>query len=46
MSINEQPIVEVILVAKNDTPEWVIEGFLQKNGFKNVRVRKSEIPYR
>jgi len=40
------PLVEVILGAKNKSPEWAVKSFLESNGFKNVEVKRSKIPYR
>jgi len=45
-NLEEQPLVEIILGAKNKSPEWVVKSFLENNEFKNVAVKKSKIPYR
>jgi len=39
-------IVKVYLGPKNKTPKYVIELFLEKNGFKNVEVVRSSASYR
>lgn len=41
-----QPIAEIILGPKNITPEGVIENFLDANGFKGVKVKRSTATFR
>jgi hypothetical protein len=41
-----EPVCEVIIGPKNLTPVHVIEGFLEKYGFLNVRVYRSSATYR
>jgi len=45
-TLKVQPINEVILGPKNETPEFVIEKLLALNGFQNVKVRRSIATYR
>lgn len=45
-NLEENSIVEVILGPKNNTPKYVIDGFLKQNKFKNVNVIRSEASYR
>lgn len=40
-----RPIVEVILGPKNRTPNKVVEHFLEKNGFQDVQLRRSNASY-
>lgn len=40
------PVVEVVLGPKQATPRHVIEGFLDRNGFEGVCVRRSAASYR
>lgn len=39
-------VVEVILGPKNITPNYVIESFLKKSGFDNVKILRSKATYR
>lgn len=41
-----EPISEVILGPKHQTPNSVLKGFLEKNNFKNVGIKKSIASYR
>ena len=45
-NLEENSIVEVILGPKNNTPKYVIDGFLKQNKFENVNVIRSEASYR
>jgi hypothetical protein len=45
-NLEENSIVEVILGPKNNTLEYVIDGFLKQNNFENVNVIRSESSYR
>lgn len=44
--LEESSIVEVIIGPKNLTPNYVIESFLNQNGFLNAKVLRSEATYR
>lgn len=44
-SLDEKSITEVILGPKNKTPPKVIEIFMKKYGFLDVKVTSSEAPY-
>lgn len=46
VALEESPIREVILGPKNLTPSYVIESFLRKHGFTNVKISRSEATYR
>lgn len=41
-----EPISEIILGPKHQTPNTVLNGFLEKNNFKNVGIKKSIASYR
>jgi hypothetical protein len=41
-----QAISEVVLGPKHLTPATVVQGFLKRNGFDSVSVRRSEASYR
>jgi Protein of unknown function (DUF2971) len=43
---NTPPIFEIILGPRNLTPEKIVEGALQKHGWKEVTVRRSSASYR
>lgn len=45
-SLEQSAIKEVIIGPKNLTPKYVIESFLNKHGFPNVKVSCSEASYR
>lgn len=45
-SLEQDAIKEIILGPKNLTPKYVVESFLNKHGFRNVRVLNSEASYR
>lgn len=40
------PVIEVVLGPKHQTPQKVVEAFLKKNGFGEVKVRPSRATYR
>jgi hypothetical protein len=44
--LTENPIDTVILGPKNLTPEGIVQNMLGKNGFKYVKVIRSEASYR
>jgi len=46
LALEKNPIREVVLGPKHNTPINVVEQFLDDNGFKNIRVYKSEASYR
>lgn len=41
-----QPIREVIIGPRNETPSWVVNDFLAVNGYSGVAVRRSTASYR
>ena len=42
----EEPILEIVLGPKHITPNDLVERFMKQSGFKNVRVRRSDVTYR
>jgi len=43
---NENPISTIMLGPKNQTPRNVVEKFLEANGFEDISIDRSDIPYR
>lgn len=46
LEIDRNPLEEIVLGPKHDTPTMVIEDFLKQNGFVSISVRRSAATYR
>lgn len=46
VKLETEPIDEIVLGPKNNTPKYVVESFLKRFGFNNVKVSYSKASYR
>jgi len=44
--LNENPIKQIFIGPKNETPEYVMDALLRQNDFSNVEVLRSEASYK